>query len=268
MLKRILTSVIIIPIVVLAVIRGGWLFLGLVTLMLTVGEFEFCRLMNQVGFEPKAVLGVALIWVILADTYFPINSLRPALIVIMFVALSWHLYDPQEQTIANWGLTVAGALYVGLSGSYLVALRGLPSPTGMMWMFLTLICVASADTAAYFVGSLWGGPKMTPQLSPHKTWTGYGAGIVVSGLVSALAAYVWNLAAEATVVDPLRSGVLGGLIALVTPLGDLWISRIKRRAGVDDSGRIFPGHGGALDRLDTVLWAGVISYYYVSYVVM
>jgi phosphatidate cytidylyltransferase len=107
---------------------------------------------------------------------------------------------------------------------------------------------------------------MTPSLSPGKTWEGYISGLVVGGLMPALLILLWRATAgiETSIVHGL---ILGLLIGILSPLGDLAVSMVKRQVGAKDSGTIIPGHGGALDRLDSLLWAGVISYYYISWFV-
>jgi phosphatidate cytidylyltransferase len=124
--------------------------------------------------------------------------------------------------------------------------------------------ISFADSGAYLVGSAWGRRKLAPTLSAGKTWEGYVAGAIVGGSMTALLASLWRAWAGAgTTVSSVHGLILGLLIAILAPLGDLAISMIKRQAGVKDSGQLFPGHGGALDRVDSILWTAVIGYYYV-----
>jgi phosphatidate cytidylyltransferase len=124
----------------------------------------------------------------------------------------------------------------------------------------------SADSGAYFVGRTWGRHKLVPSLSPAKTWEGYLAGVVAGGLGAVLIALLQGALTKEPV--SITNGLaLGLLISTVAPVGDLVVSMIKRQVGAKDSGRIIPGHGGALDRLDSVLWAAVIGHYYVLWIV-
>jgi phosphatidate cytidylyltransferase len=121
-----------------------------------------------------------------------------------------------------------------------------------------------ADSGAYFVGRAWGRRKLAPTLSPGKTWEGYLAGIVTGGLLTWLLATLWpKVAGVQTTLSGTHGLILGVVVAVVAPLGDLAVSMIKRSVDVKDSSSIIPGHGGALDRVDSVLWAAVIGYYYV-----
>jgi phosphatidate cytidylyltransferase len=107
---------------------------------------------------------------------------------------------------------------------------------------------------------------MTPRLSPKKSWEGYLAGIVFSVVGTTLLALAWrNFTAPDTLITPLRAGLLGFILGVLTILGDLGESMIKRQVGVKDSGKLLPGHGGAFDRIDSWLWAGVIAYYVITW---
>jgi phosphatidate cytidylyltransferase len=167
--------------------------------------------------------------------------------------------------MADWTGTIAGGTYIGVCGSYLVRLRELPAD-GLWWTFIVIPAILFADAAAYLIGSAWGRHKVAPSLSFGKTWEGYTAGVLVGGLMGGFLGWLWvfRVGPEST-VTALRGLVLGTLVAALAPIGDLAISAAKREAGVEDSGRLLPGHGGALDRLDSVLWAAVIGYYCVTY---
>jgi phosphatidate cytidylyltransferase len=123
-----------------------------------------------------------------------------------------------------------------------------------------------ADSVAYVVGSLWGKRRLASRLSFGKTVEGYASGILAGALLGAFLGWLWGIKAnpESAVTWPRGLG-LGLLIAGIAPMGDLAISMIKREAGVKDSGRLLPGHGGVLDRMDSILFAAVISYAYVTW---
>jgi phosphatidate cytidylyltransferase len=169
--------------------------------------------------------------------------------------LIWLLVRPQKEgAFLGWAWTIAGILYVGWLLSHLVALRGLDD--GRNWVFLALFATFGSDTAAYFTGRALGRHKLAPSISPGKTWEGAIAGILGAIIVSLLF----------TMLLPLGYGqaiVLGLLVSLFGQLGDLVESLLKRNMGVKDSGSLLPGHGGALDRMDSVIFAGVVVYYYV-----
>jgi phosphatidate cytidylyltransferase len=144
-------------------------------------------------------------------------------------------------------------------GGHLVALRQVAD--GLRWLLLSLAITWLADTGAYFIGSTWGRRKLAPRLSPGKTIEGtlggWLTGVVTGGLVAGLL--------ELGVVHGLA---LGMLIGVASPLGDLGISMIKRQVGAKDSGHLIPGHGGMLDRIDSILFTVVIGYYYVEWIIL
>ncbi len=262
---RLLTAIVLVPIVVYCIYLGDLPFLALVTLLLTLAEIEFCHLVARDGFRPATVFGVAMVWVFLIDAQFSaLGLLRPGLALILLGSLTWQLLHRRGSPVADWALTVAGGLYLGFCGSCLLGLRGL-WPDGLWWTMTVVSAILLADSGAYFVGMAWGRRKLAPSLSPGKTWEGYLAGIVFGGLMTALLAALWRIGAgEGTAISGLHGLILGTLIAVFAPLGDLAVSMVKRQVGVGDSGTVIPGHGGALDRMDSLLWAAVLGYYYVQ----
>jgi phosphatidate cytidylyltransferase len=262
---RVLTAAVLIPVAIGLIYLGGLPFLALIGLMLSLAEIEFCRLIAQGGFHPTLAFGLGLVWLLLLDARIPeLGLLKPGLALILLASLAWQMSHRQGSPVADWALTITGGLYLGVCGTSMVRLRALYD--GHWWMLMVLVTVICADSAAYFVGRAWGRHKMTPSLSPGKTWEGYISGLVVGGLMPVLLILLWRAAAgiETSIVHGL---ILGLLIGILSPLGDLAVSMIKRQVGAKDSGTIIPGHGGALDRLDSLLWAGVISYYYISWFV-
>lgn len=264
---RVLTAVVLLPVVIGLICLGGVPLLALVALLLSLAEVEFCRLMAQDNFRPVLAFGLAIIGLFLLDAQIPgTELLRPGLTIILLASLAWQLLHRQGSPVADWALTVVGGLYLGLCGAGLVRLRGLHD--GFWWTLTVLFTILTADSGAYFVGRAWGRHRLAPILSPGKTWEGYLGGVVSGGLLATLMVTLWRPATRSGMVPSSVHGlILGLLIATFAPLGDLAVSMIKRQAGVKDSGNIIPGHGGVLDRLDSVLWAVVIGYYYVLWFV-
>ena len=146
-------------------------------------------------------------------------------------------------------LLASGVLYVGLAIVALIWLRGWPGTDGRTAVFFLVLVVWGSDIGAYVAGRLIGGPKLAPALSPAKTWSGAAGGLVAAMLVGeAVAGHV-----------TLGTAVFAGLLAIVCQAGDLLESAIKRHVGVKDSGRLIPGHGGLLDRLDGLLAAAPVA---------
>lgn len=257
---RLLTAIVALPLTILAIVQGGLWFFAIVAAVLTAAVVEFCLLMQREGFRPAAPFAVALLWVFLIHAQFPaLNLLGPGVSLVMMATLGWYMTHRQQQPTVNWALTVTGPFYVGWFGMHFILLRALP--TGLWWTLTVLPAIWLADSAAYFVGRQWGRHKMAPTLSPGKTWEGWLGGILIGGPATAGLAALWARFAGPSAPWPIHGLLVGLTIATVAPLGDLAISMIKREVGVKDSGTLFPGHGGALDRVDSLLWAAVIGYY-------
>jgi len=214
---------------------------------------EFFALERSEGRRPNDYIGIV------AAGLLPMGAalgghtglLIVATLVIVAVAL-WHVVD-HTSTAADAAETLFGAVYPGML-AFLVATRGLPDG-----VFLALAVVASVwaeDVAAYFVGSLAGRHKVAPSISPNKSWEGLLAG--VAGCVAVWVALPFFTHVQLSVGLALFTGVSVALAAFV---GDLFESRLKREAGVKDSGTALPGHGGFLDRLDSLILAGAVAYW-------
>lgn len=161
---------------------------------------------------------------------------------------------PLDQLIFRLGWQVMGLIYLPLLLGHLVLLRQLPDGRG--WVFLVLFAVMACDSLAYFVGSSFGKHKLYPAVSPKKSVEGALGGLVGAclGVWLATALFLPDFGAEHVIL-------VGLLIGVVGQIGDLFESLLKRACGVKDSGGIFPGHGGILDRLDSLLFAFPLAYY-------
>jgi phosphatidate cytidylyltransferase len=263
---RLLTAIVLTPIVAWLSYLGGLPFLALVAILTTLAEIEFCLLITRYEFHAMHLFGIALVWLFLLDGRFPQGALlRPGLAAILLSSLVWRVLRYGQLTMADWTGTIASGAYIGLCGSYLIRLRELPED-GLWWTLIVIPAILVADSAAYIVGSTWGRHKLAPSLSFGKSWEGYIGGVLAGGLVSALLGWLWTFkVGSGSAVTALRGLILGTLIAALAPIGDLAISTVKREVGVEDSGKLLPGHGGVLDRLDSVLWAAVIGYYCVTW---
>jgi phosphatidate cytidylyltransferase len=131
--------------------------------------------------------------------------------------------------------------------------------------------VWAGDTGAYSIGAVYGRHKMSPRLSPKKSWEGYAAGIFTAVLVGAFFAYAFSSLGPQPLrglIDPLKGAAFGFIIGALTPLGDLGESMFKRQGGLKDSSNVFPGHGGFLDRIDTWIWGAAIGYFIIQYFIL
>jgi phosphatidate cytidylyltransferase len=234
--------------------------------MLSLAEIEFCLLMIQGNYNPSLIFGLGTLWLTLLNAQFPDwKLLEPGLALILLMSLVWQMKHRQHTPVADWALTIIGGLYLGTCGASMIKLRYLDD--GFWWILMVISAATFADSASYFAGRAWGKHKMTPSLSPGKTWEGYIAGVLVGTLAPVLVTLLWYTLEKRTAAPWIYSLVLGLLITTLAPLGDLAISMIKRQVGAKDSGKILPGHGGALDRIDSITWAAVIGYYYTLWLV-
>ncbi|MBN1876171.1 MAG: phosphatidate cytidylyltransferase [Anaerolineae bacterium] len=266
---RVISSVILLPVVVTAIIAGQWFFILLVLIATSVAAIEYTQMLRRKGYHLALPLIIAMILLGLAEAVWNQQWLMPGIAVLTLLISAWVLYcrekvPSMDAPTAHWALTLAGGLYLGIGGAYLLKLRFLDD--GLWWTLTALPVIWIADSGAYFIGRRWGIHKMAPTISPNKSWEGY-VGELVSGSVSGwLAGMLW----PAWVGHPIAglnatTGLLlGVLLALLTPLGDFFVSMIKREAGVKDTGNLIPGHGGVFDRMDSLLWAGIVTWMFVK----
>ena len=264
--KRVITGLWGIPLLIAAVWFDQPLpwFTLLVAIWGLLAVFEFYKIVAGAKVPPLTYFG--LIWTLLfiLSPHFNYDFLIPLLLTSAVVlSLLWLLLRPQkEMAFIGWAWTIAGILYVGWLLSYFVALRGLDD--GRNWVFFALFTTFGSDTTAFFVGRALGRHHLAPGISPGKTWEGTIAGILGAIIVSLLFTLPTPLSL------PLGYGqaiLLGLLVSIFGQLGDLAESLLKRNMGVKDSGKQLPGHGGFLDRIDSVVFAGVVVYYYVIWAI-
>ncbi len=257
---RVLSTLILAPIVVGLIWIGGWPFNILLVVFLSIAAIEFAQVLRRGGFQPPVFFTIVLIIISIADVLFPdVHLLRPAIAFVLISSLTWQLFNRTSTPTVNWALALIGGLYLGIAGAHFILLRQLPN--GERWLLLSLIGTWLADSGAYLVGSRIGRHKMTPALSPKKSWEGLIGGIVISTLLNMIVAAILEL----PIIHGAALGLIGATIGLP---GDLSISMIKRQVGVKDAGKLIPGHGGALDRLDSMLFTVIVSYYYIIWIAL
>lgn len=263
MSQRIVVGLIALPIVSLVLVLGGaWSTLA-VWLMCMGGAYEFYQLMDRAKLYPARWLG--LIWVSLLVLFYAyplwaglFPSFTPSLTIFLSVgilaALIRSLFQ-LENPLYMWFSTVVGAIYIGILGGQFAALRLVDG--GLWWLTLGIVITWANDTVAYFTGIYLGRIRLWPRLSPKKTWEGTIGGWIGAGLFSYLFYLLFTPPAPLSAIFALTLGVAGGILAL---FGDLSISMLKRQIGVKDSGNVFPGHGGMLDRMDSLLFVMPLIY--------
>ncbi len=247
MTTRIIAALVALPLVIVPVYLGGiWCTLLFVAVTLLAGH-EFYNMMAAGGYYPMRWVGfVWLVPLVLGGWLPDLFPLSAVLVAGLIITLTATL-PRRENPAGSWMSTSMGAIYLGIAAGQTLALRQLP--LGLWWLVFGLVITWSNDVAAYFAGVTLGRHKLWPRLSPKKTWEGTiggwvaaaVAGVVVVGL-SPLDAPLWLAA------------LVGAFCGVLGLLGDLSISMLKRQVGVKDSGHFLPGHGGILDRLDSLLF--------------
>ena len=295
MIQRVITALWAIPLVLIFAcfdIPGVDvpLLIFLIGLIAALGSIEFYRLAGQAGGQPLTIFGTiwALAFVAAAhfDNLYVTYTILASSAVLPLIWLAWFRRETpegrdeesaaqrppgglsasrRERLVFSWGWTLAGILYMGWMLSHYVTLRELDH--GRELVLLVLFSTFACDTVAFLVGRTWGRHLMAPAISPKKTWEGAVAGFVAAIAAALALRSLLNLGDWELPLSYVQTVVLGCLIGLFAQLGDLLESLIKRRAGAKDSGRLMPGHGGILDRVDSLVFTGAIVYYYVIWVV-
>jgi phosphatidate cytidylyltransferase len=283
-MKRLLTAAVLIPCVLAAVLLAPaqlFAILLLIVALFAVREFydlaEACQLhpYRWLGFVATAILllRVALPWAVaMPDTD---KLIAGFVLVILVRALS--LPERLNQSLSEASITLMGILYPGLMVALLGAIRLNPAGNGRLWLLFLLVTVWVGDSAAYYVGRAWGRHRMAPQVSPKKTWEGaaasLGGAFLAGGLIGwGLPALSSSLTFSTSMPDPatnpglrfLLAGLLAVVINVAAQVGDLAESVFKRGAHIKDSGTLLPGHGGVLDRIDALLLAAPVLWYYLA----
>lgn len=257
--QRVITALVSISLLIAAVWFGKPWFTILVAIWGLLAVFEFYKMVSVSKTPLLAYFGLVWTLLFILSPHFGYDFLTPLLLTsAVILSLICLLLLPQkERAFINWAWTMAGILYVGWLLSYFVALRSLDA--GRDWVFFALFITFGSDTAAFFVGRTLGRHRLAPRISPGKTWEGAIAGIFGAIIVGLLF----------TMLVPLSYGqaiFLSLLVSILGQLGDLVESLLKRNMGVKDSSKLIPGHGGFLDRIDSIVFAGVVVYYYVIWV--
>lgn len=271
--KRLLTALWGIPLIILVIWFGEpWLFTAFIAIWGLLAVIEFFRLVTALKIAPLYAFGVA--WTLLfivvrnphlvpyIEPHFDFNLVIPLLFTAGAVISLFALLVRKQKFNAfpAWAWTFAGVVYVGWLLGHAVALREMPD--GREWVFLALFCTFGSDTAAYFIGRAVGKHKLAPSISPGKTWEG-----TIGGLAGAVGiSLLFLLPTPVSLASQLtwwQATILGLLVSIFGQIGDLVESLFKRNVGAKDSGTLLAGHGGILDRTDSVVFAVVVVYYWV-----
>ena len=256
LVSRILVAVLLLPLVIGLVYLGGWwLFaLAIVGGLLALHElYVMARELRPLVLGGYLGFVTTLLGLQLGGVDWMLGGLL-ATFVLAFVV--YGLGGVRQSATMSFAITVLGVAWVGAGIGCLLLVRDIPE-FGFWAVMAVLFTVFAADTGAFFVGRTLGRHRMAPAISPNKSWVGF-----VGGVVAAIGmAFVILYKDRDEFLTIPESLVLGLVIALAAVLGDLFESAVKRDLDVKDSGRVLGGHGGMLDRLDSLLWAGPAAYF-------
>jgi phosphatidate cytidylyltransferase len=233
--------------IAITVLLAQWEFLGLFI------EKRYLSQHALIGFPGAVLLLIAMQWP-------TVLSFSLALSMILAGLLCYQVsLAPSESRHLSMFILLFGILYIGYTLGHFLRLRN--QHDGALLVLFVLLVTWAGDTAAYYVGKTWGSRPLAPRLSPNKTIEGFLGGLVVAPLIAWIG-HLWFLPA----VTPVDCLILGLLFTVLGLLGDLSESALKRHAGVKDSGSLIPGHGGVLDRVDSLLLNAPVFYYYMTFV--
>jgi phosphatidate cytidylyltransferase len=255
----------------------GWPLALFTALIVAVGLREFYDGCRKAEFTPRDWVGYGAAGVFLLAAFPPFRAvefplLTGGLTALVMISLASEALRRDHAPLRSLPVTWLGAVYIAWLAPFLLRLRvegegalaSVPWSPGAAWMaasgkggwivLLLFLATAAADSGAYFVGKSLGKHKMAPEVSPGKTWEGFAGGCVAAVLVGLSAGVAMGL-------SPAFSAAVGAVTAAVAPLGDLSKSAIKREIGIKDFGALLPGHGGALDRFDSLLFVAPAVYW-------
>ncbi len=259
--KRILSSLVLIPVLYIVVWKLPPVYFVILAMIATgISQFEFYRMALVRGIRPLAIAGILLGMAIIFNIYQPIVPELGTDFVIAFALLTImlvRLFSPRavEGSLEEISITFFGLFYVALLFGFQVAI--LLQMDGKQWLFFMYLVIWASDAGAYFVGNAFGRHRLYEKISPKKSMEGL-AGGMLAAIGAAFLCRAWFIPS----VGAPEAVVLGVLLTVSGVAGDLVESLFKRGVGIKDVGNLIPGHGGLLDRLDSMLFTAPVLFYY------
>lgn len=260
---RLISGIVLVAVALFVIITGGNLLLGVTALISLIGMFELYRVF---GIEKSiaGVVGYVAALLYYANLLTQWGETMVLVILFLIVLLAVYVFSYPKYRAEQIMASFFGLFYVAVMLSYIYQSRMmLNGGTYIVW--LIFLCSWGSDTCAYCVGVLFGKHKMSPQLSPKKSVEGAVGGVVGAALLTALFTYIFRekIGIDATEITMLA--IISAIGALISMVGDLAASAIKRNYEIKDYGKLIPGHGGILDRFDSVIITAPIIYYFICF---
>ena len=264
--QRVITAVIAIPVVLAFVWLSGWWGFAVAIIAVILSVYELHNMMVHEGYHPLIWMSFALSILFLLAAMFPQQRL-----ILLEIGLSAALLitlpllfirKKLDGAMVDWSLTLAIPVYLGWPLSVFLLLRGFPGgiTPGFWWVLTVFLGVWGFDSGAFFAGHFFGKHKLAPAISPAKTWEGV---VRWSGIFNCCSSFIYDMASWRSLVPGYTPGYFDWHFAT---LGDLAESLIKRQTHVKDSGQFMPGHGGLLDRIDSLLFAVIVVFIFAQLV--
>ena len=272
-IQRLITAAIAVPILYIIFLLGGVIYLLFFLALILVGQIEYQKLLESKNLPNEKILGIISSVLLGLSAYLGYYYFTFCFTAVVLIILILDLRKGDfSQTVTNIGATLFGVIYLGWLLGHAILLRNIGqydnvrtyaenyqglSDLGFFLAVFAVACTFLNDTGAYYTGKMLGRHKLAPKISPGKTIEGTVGGIVVCILTGLIVNFLFGnpLSSDWTIAFAL-------LVAIAAILGDLVESSIKRGAGIKDSGDIVPGHGGVLDRFDSLIFVFPVSYYF------
>ncbi|OQX56393.1 MAG: hypothetical protein B5M53_01690 [Candidatus Cloacimonas sp. 4484_209] len=269
LLYRLITATFFIPSFIIIALKGGVQFLILIELGIFIGTFEFYDILRAKGMKPYKKVGIIVSIILGLTAYFQsyVFTYFIFTLLVFLLSISELFRKELDRAINHMSTTIFGILYVSWLFSHLILLRELPTITGQQYgigatyVLLPFFIGWGYDTGGYFIGRKFGKKKLLQRVSPSKTWAGAIGGLVVSTIFLFAYQKIFHLD-YLTNFDVIMLAIFGSILAQI---GDLVESLIKRDAKIKDSATYIPGHGGVLDRFDSILFVTPFVYYYLRF---
>ena len=257
--KRILTALVATPAAVYVFWQGATVFALAMIFLAMAAWTEYMQMLHNKNIRLAPVTGGFFVLAMVVSSWFHgLENMNLIVFLSMSVILSMTVLNYKNFAIHDAAYNLLGIFYVGIPFAHFIMLRLIPDMVGMKYFAMAMVGTWACDTTAYFGGTRWGRHKLCPPISPAKSIEG-----AVFGFFGCIAA---SLAVGYYMDIPLQDRLFcGSLVGISCQIGDLVESAIKRHMGVKDSGRFFPGHGGVLDRVDSLLFSIPATYYFLVY---
>lgn len=266
---RIIVSIIAIPLIIGICYLGGYYFLAFTLGIGLISFYEFSILVKNKDAYVNKVLGFLITAFLIINSYFDFFPFHYSVLIGILLLLLYELFRDKSSAIINLGTTLLGIFYIGLFSSTLIGIREMYSgfsyeyENGGLLIISMMITIWMCDSAAYFLGTAFGKHRLFPRVSPKKSWEG-----AVAGFIFSIATMIFMKTVLVDFITMNQAITIGIIIGSFGQIGDLIESLIKRDANVKDSSDLIPGHGGILDRFDSLLYSAPIVFLYFSLFVL